>query len=358
MTHYTFDANNESWGTADFQWSGADGSPSLGCMATSGTIAPFNYKTSAISGLSIPVTMGDILTFKCKITGQPDSNSWSAALAITGAAGTCFMNAADMPFSGGSTNWFEVSGSVGGSGTVTTVTISIGNPIIGNQITQAFFDSVYVAESPPSTTPQTRYLGMDADNANMYISSIRGGTMTLQYFAIAAPGTLIDQFTGFGTCSYTAPDSYTRGIWPVVIGDLELYLYGRDGNNKQVQYNDINGTAGWVDEGPGTATWATTKFCVSLMPQPFAPLNQIAAFADDDIYQTLSQGTSLTSIWAKTGDAGTVLRTAGRVTTEFPKILVAGQGTAQTYYSQNYGVSFANAFSGLAGTVNAIEVSR
>lgn len=355
MTHYTFNFNNQGWSTTDFQWYGSDGSPGLGCMlANGGGSVPFDYVESSITGLSIPVDENDLLSFRAKIVGEPVSNSWSVALVLTGATGVCFKNAADIAFSGGTADWFEVTGTVTVAGTITAVDMRIGNPVIDDEIIEAYFDSVYIDESPPTGPTEQRYLGIGMDNTYLYITSIDDQTLSLKYYATTDLTAGVGTFT-FGTADYGDPDTFTRAIYPAVVGDLQLYLYGRDGSAIQVQYNDINGTAGWVDVGPGTATWGTAKYCVALMPQPIAPRNLIAAFSDDDIYHTVL---GIDGGWTKTGDAGTALRTAGRVTTTFHQILVAGQGTAEMYYSQNFGESFTNALSGLAGTVNAIEVSR
>lgn len=358
MTHYTFNFNNETWGTADFQWYGGDGSPSLGCMWADGSSVAFDAVSTAISGVSIPVDVDDPLSFRVRITGDWSSvsNSWSAALVISGGlvAGNCTKLGGDFTFTDNDTGWVEVTGAVTTAGTVTGVTFNMGDPALSDWITGVYLDSVYIAETPPTGPTARRYLGMGFDNANLYLTAVNDGVLTLEYFALSLPGTILDTFT-FGTVAYTDPDTYTRAIYPAVVADSELYLYGRDGSAVQVQYNDLNGTAGWVDVGPGTATWGTAKFCVALMPQPFAPRNLIAAFADDDMYHTVI---GVDGGWEKMGDAGTALRTAGRVTTSFHQVLVAGQGTAEMYYSPNYGASFEAGSTGLAGTVNAIEVSR
>lgn len=360
---YVFDADEEGWSLAtDFAWDGTDGFPFDGCLSDDFT-GVGSALTTSVSSLSESVLDTDEFSCWFKIAGTavggfPFVCTFQAILTIDGTPYSLdSMDTPDLPSSPIDTGWLEYSRTIPASGTLEQIAVIITkSSALSYPSLVGFFDSVY-AGTPgggPALpgTPELRFLGLDSDNTRLYVTCINGGTIQMRHYAL-------DDFNlataaSFGTCAFTDPDSYSRALWPVTVGDSQVYVYGRDANNKQVQYNDLNGTLGWTDFGPGTATWATGKFCVALMPSPFIPDSIIAAFADDDIYMTVSGSTG----WAKQGDAGTALRTAGRVTTEFNSILVAGQGTAQMYFSQNYGATFTNAYSGLAGTVNAVEVSR
>jgi hypothetical protein len=199
-----------------------------------------------------------------------------------------------------------------------------------------------------------RFLGFDADNANLYASGLKDqATLKLYDYDLA---TLTESGTAsFGSGTETELDEKTRGIFPRVksMADGELYLYGRDGNNVQVQYNDQNGTLGWQDIGPGTATWGADKYAVALMTAPTYTDDVIAVFSDNDIYRVRAG----TSIWTKTGDAGTVLLTAVRHPTSFNRILTGGTAAGTVEYSNNFGASFGDVSGTALGTINAFEVS-
>jgi hypothetical protein len=138
------------------------------------------------------------------------------------------------------------------------------------------------------------------------------------------------------------------------MADQVLYLRGRDGNNVQVQYNDQNGTLGWIDVGPGTATWGTAKYAAALLTAPTYTDDVIAVFSDDDIYRTRFG----TETWVKMGDAGTNLRAAARhIGNRFNEILVGGIAAGTAEWSNNFGASFGDVSGTALGTINAFEVS-
>jgi hypothetical protein len=145
----------------------------------------------------------------------------------------------------------------------------------------------------------------------------------------------------FGSATDTELDNRTRGIFPMAkpMQDEVWYLRGRDGNNVQVQYNDRNGTLGWQDLGPGTATWDTAKYIIALLTAPMISDDIIVAFADDDIYRTRYG----TETWVKMGDAPTGLRAGARHPTQFNELLLAGTVGGTMHYSPNFGASFTDA---------------
>lgn len=200
-----------------------------------------------------------------------------------------------------------------------------------------------------------RFLGFDADNGTLLVTGLKNAA-TLQLFEYSDLATLTESgTTSFGSATDSDLDALTFGIFPVVRpeGDGVWYLYGRDGNNVQAQYNDTNGTLGWVDIGPGTATWGTAKYAVALMPAPTEPNDVIIAFQDDDIYRARYG----TATWTKMGDASSGLRTAVRHPVRFNELLAGGTAAGTVWFSYNFGVSFTSVGGTAMGTINAFEVS-
>lgn len=353
MTHWNFSSGAETWGTAGtMAWTGAAGSPSLGCMWRDGGTAPFDYCESIITGISIPVIVGDLLSFRFRLKGT--SAEGASGVALSGGAGRIASIAAgDIVFTGGDTGWVYVEGTVTTGGTITTLTMRMGDPSFDSNFTAAYFDSVFAAEI--AAEPELRTLKMDADNSSLYLTAIEDNTLTL--FTIPLSSLVASGTATFGTAAYTDPDTFTRGLFPVIKPGVDgiLYLYGRDGNNKQVWYRDHNGgTLGWQDIGPGTATWGTAKYCVALSPFPLR-WDVIAAFDDNDIYRTITG----TANWVKAADAPTNLRAASRHPTSLQESLLAGTAAGTLHYTHNVGQSFDVAGGTvIAGTINHIEMSR
>lgn len=199
-----------------------------------------------------------------------------------------------------------------------------------------------------------RFLGFDADNENLYASGLKDAA-TLQLFDYDLP-TLTEAGTAsFGSGTDAELDALTRGVFPVIkpMADQVLYLRGRDGNNVQVQHNDQNGTLGWVDLGPGTATWGTAKYAVGLLTAPTYTDDVIAVFSDDDVYRTRFG----TVTWVKMGDAGGGLRAAARQPNRFNEIIAGGTAAGTVEWSNNFGATFGDVSGTILGTVNAFEVS-
>ena len=204
-------------------------------------------------------------------------------------------------------------------------------------------------------TTAFRFLNFAADTGTLMISGLKdAATLKLYDYDL---DTLTESGTAsFGAATDTELDDRDRGIFPVAkpMEDDVWMLYGRDGNNVQVQYNDRNGTLGWTDLGPGTATWGTAKYAVALMAEPTLTDDIIVAFDDDDVYRTRFG----TMTWVKMGDASSGLRVGARhIANRFNEIILAGTVAGTVLYSPNFGASYADVSGTALGTVNAIEVS-
>lgn len=208
---------------------------------------------------------------------------------------------------------------------------------------------------PASSASEFRFLGFDADTGTLMVSGLKdGGTLQLFDYDLAALGE--NGTASFGSATDTELDNRERGIFPVSrpSADDVWYLYGRDGNNVQVQYNDRNGTLGWTDIGAGTATWGSTKYAVALMPEHTLAVDVIVAFADADVYRTRYG----TATWAVAGTTNTGLRTAARqVAARRNELLLAGTAAGTLEFSNNFGVSYGDVSGTALGVINALEVS-
>jgi photosystem II stability/assembly factor-like uncharacterized protein len=129
-----------------------------------------------------------------------------------------------------------------------------------------------------------------------------------------------------------------------------LFVRGRDGSGNQIlQSTDGGETFSDVSD----AGWATTKYCVALLPDPLRPADMVAAFDDNDLYRTEDEAAT----WAKTGDASDTLREAARHLTEPEELLLAAQAADTLEFTNNYGSTFEDV-SETVGTVNVILGSR
>jgi hypothetical protein len=357
MTSYTFDSTMQGWtnvGAGTMAWTGSDGSPTAGCIWRGGS---FGTAAVELTGLSIVLAgTGEYFGFKTKYTGSLSSVGGGAISLKAYDSGSVQLASAAGVWDGvdpAAGSWLELNifGGNFTAGTISSLRMAVTGG--GNSLTSLYFDSVYVAESPPATDTARRLLKMDSDGGNLFVSGISGGTLTMYQYSLA--GLTVTSTSTFGTCSYTDPDTFTRGIFPVARpgGDGILYAYGRDANNVQVQYRDYNGTLGWVDVGAGTATWVTTKYCVALMPDIFRNDNLIAVFNDGSVYTT-DNGTML---WDRQGSVTTTtLRTAARAQTTPEVIYVAGTAAGTIYQSCNNGNTFGAMGTSTMGTINALEV--
>jgi hypothetical protein len=222
----------------------------------------------------------------------------------------------------------------------------------------AYYDEIIIRDDstpiyPPST--EFHFLGFDADTTTLMVSGLKdAGTLKLYDYDLAALGE--NGTAEFGSATETDLTNRTKGIFPVSkpMQDDVWYVYGRDGSDVQTYYNNRNGTLGWVDIGPGTATWGATKYAIALMPSPTRPDDVIVAFSDDDIYRTRFG----TQTWVKMGDAGGGLRAAGRhINNRFNELLAGGTAAGTLEYSNNFGASFGDVSGTALGVINAIEVS-
>jgi hypothetical protein len=359
MTHWLFDAGAEGWDVASgFTWDAA--SQSLTAQADDG-----NAPSTGITGLSEVVSPGDPFGFRLRlVVGTADPGDSAFTMALDGGLGqtTDNINIAVFPYD----NIFAYySGTVDAAGTVTAIDFDIA--WTSPQALTVYLDEVYLNELPPSGSPDARYLGIAADFGHVYLTSITGGSLTwysVPLAGTAAPTPTADGTATFGTAAYTDPDTFTRGLYPVVRpgADGVVYVHGRDGSNRQVLLNDLSGTLGFVDVGPGTATWGTAKFCVALMPSQLEPEDVIAAFYDNDIYliQGFIEGSAVYGTsWGKQGDNPTSIRTAARHPTTPDSLYLAGTTTGTINMSVALGAGAFVSIGGtvVTGTINAIEVS-
>lgn len=195
-------------------------------------------------------------------------------------------------------------------------------------------------DTPIFATNTFRFLGFDADTGTLMVSGLKDEA-TLKLFDYDLSTLTENGTASFGSATDSELDAKTRGIFPVTkpLEDDTWYLYGRDGNNVQVQYNNRNGTLGWTDLGPGTATWGTAKYAVTLLTAPMVSDDVIVAFADADVYRTRYG----TETWVKMGTAPTGLRAGARHPTKFNELLLAGTVGGTMHYSPNFGASFTDA---------------
>jgi hypothetical protein len=352
MTHYNFDSGVEGWAGTGFAWTGADGSPTAGCLNRAGS---FGTALVSIGGLSIDVSAGFHMEYWVKYAGVLNPIGGGAVyLRAYDSGGTALATVSLASFAEGV--WTQ---GLFDFGVTTTPIATLEMAAVGsaNTLTSLSFDSVYVAEFPPPhlAFSQVRFLGIDTDNENLYWTSVGNGTLLYHSAALTAPATITDQ-AAFGTAAYADPDTFVRGLFPAIrpATDGIVYLRGRDGNSKQVWYKDYGGTLGWQDIGPGTATWGTAKYCVGLMQFPLK-WDVIAAFSDNDVYRTITG----TANWVKAGDAPTNLQAATRHPTSLQESLLAGTAAGTLHYTHNLAQSFDVAGGTIvAGTINHIVMSR
>lgn len=252
----------------------------------------------------------------------------------------------DELFSGASGNHYIDTPSPGGSGSGASGTISYDDISFRDDGDSIFNGAV----------AEFRFLGFAADTGTLMVSGLKSGG-TLQLFDYDLDTLTESGTTSFGSATDADLDSRTRGIFPMAkpMEDDVWYLYGRDGNNVQVQYNDRSGTAGWVDLSPGTASWGSTKYAVGLFPSSTDSQNVIVAFSDDDVWRTRFGTTS----WVQMGDADTGdLRTGARmIANRSNELILAGASAGSVLYSPNSGVAYDDVSGTALGTINAIEVS-
>lgn len=363
--HWLFGLTTEGWSGTGFVHTGADGSPNAGCLTRVGT-PTFATGQVSITGLNIPISSADVFSFYVKYSGTFSAINGTIGLTLRDSSGsalativgsTANITAAD--------TWFFLDGT-GATGTIASIEINIAG---ANAFTAIYFDTVRVREGPPpGPEADFRILGMAADSGQLYFTAITSGSADPVGTAVLM-GLLLDDllggggvYTSFGSLSYTDPDTFTWGIYPVVHPnkDGNIYLRGRDNvygtaGPTQVFFRDYNGTTGWTDKGPGTATWGTAKFAVALMLWPNGPNNVIAVFSDDDSYQNHYAGTN-SAQWFKRGDATGGARCAARSDFEGNKVLVAGTAAGTVLYTQNEGVSYTSGGTA-AGTIQAFDWS-
>lgn len=149
MTNYLFTGNEQGWSVDDYDWTGVEGSPGLGCLFSSA-----NDSVTSITGLSIPIVEGDPFSCRARVThdgidgldgevtitftllGPPDIDTVSGPYTITQGLAS-------------DTGWFVINGISEVSQEITGVQFrASGNNV--DVIFTAYVDSVYVAETEVS----------------------------------------------------------------------------------------------------------------------------------------------------------------------------------------------------------------
>lgn len=222
----------------------------------------------------------------------------------------------------------------------------------------AYLDSIAFATSPPAFDPdagvasdELRYIGLAADQVNLYASVNDSGTLKLFVYSLETLAQLTE--VSFGAATFAELDDRTRGIFPVVKpgADGVVFLRGRDGSNVAVQRSDDSGAIFAAKDDGG---WTTTKYAVALLINPLDPDDLVAAFDDDDLYQSLDAGET----WTKLADAPGTLRAAGRHLVNPDHLLLAEQAADTIHFSPNLGLSSQDVSDAALDTINVIEVSR
>lgn len=365
MTSWLFNTDEEGWEftpVGPMSWDGAEGDPSPGCLSKAIADAS-DAAESWRDSLSITVAIGDNFSFHQRHVWTAENDNFDLTVigyvTIDAVEYTVISEAYPITVGAGDGGWVLLTGTMPVAGTLSKIRIRQSCPFLLSLGMTVYFDSVYAVDVDPdapaaAALPETRYLGMAADFGSLYLTTCTGGTLQILTMLLGDPLTPSGTST-FGTVTFADVDAGLNGLYPVVRPTVDgvVYVYGRDGNNKQVWYKDGAGTLGFVDIGPGTATWGTAKIAVALMPGVFYPTDVMVAFSDNDVYQTALG----TAPWVKNGDATTGLRTAARTLPDDHQLLLAGTAAGTMLYSQNYGVTYTSGGTA-AGTINAIEVSR
>lgn len=161
MANYLFPSNAQGWdvpGGFGFEWTIADGSPSLGCLVAGDpdAVDPGTPGAStSISGLSLPVAVDDPFSCRVRITYNGDGGNGGVThtkISLIGGITTYVSEIIDHtiiddePFDSG---WFLVTGAVTNIDTITEVIFLVTTSDPGVSIV-TYLDSVYVAETPPA----------------------------------------------------------------------------------------------------------------------------------------------------------------------------------------------------------------
>lgn len=213
---------------------------------------------------------------------------------------------------------------------------------------------LWMLEAEVSALGETRVLGISADSEKLYLTTSEDETFKLWVYDLDTVTRGTTNF--FGAGAYADIDANTRKLEPSANPqtDRVVFLWGHHDTNTRVNYQDFNGTLGWQDVGPGTATWGTAKVATAFMPDTLNPNDIIVAFDDDDVYRTVHG----TQFWNKRGDASTGVRFATRNPTDHIEFLAAGTAAGTLFYSHSLGASYQAANDASIGTVNWIEWSQ
>jgi hypothetical protein len=198
-----------------------------------------------------------------------------------------------------------------------------------------------------------RLIDIASDNKYFYLTANADGT--LRAYAYRLSNRHFVREWDFGAATFAEIDARTYALRAQVKPgtDKIIYLYGRDGNDVQIQKNDLNGADGWQSEDDGG--WGSTKVAIAMLIDPLEPNNILVCFADDDIYQS----TEPTIAWTKLADAPTTLKEAARHRPDDRRHVMLAADSADTiYFSHNLGLTTFDVSDAALDTINAIEVSR
>lgn len=178
---------------------------------------------------------------------------------------------------------------------------------------------------------ELRLTGIEADDDALYLTGDEGEIVKLWTHDLRT--LLYVRQVASGAVTYAELDARTHGFWPVVKPDKSLlFIFGRDGNDYQLQYSDDKGVS-LTDISD--AAWGSSKYAIGLFPDPINQDDMVICFSDDDIYQTIDGGDS----FSKVDDAPVTLRTAARALIDETVLILAGQvaGAGELFFSPNLG---------------------
>jgi len=135
-------------------WDGSDGDPGIGCMSGFMPGTPSSTNSTAITGLSIPVTLGDPVSMHVKFAGTvgyTDQN-FQAKFRVTIGSSQIVVTIDYGPVTGVvDSGWLLAAGTIPATGTLTgaSVTFSI-NSGLEEPLLKVFADSLYVVDLDPA----------------------------------------------------------------------------------------------------------------------------------------------------------------------------------------------------------------
>lgn len=354
----TFDADlgiyNNTGGGGTIAWDSA-GSPGAG----SAKLTPVDssnhaYAQAYIFPDSLTIPASTTLAFKYRVVDGDTVSGTGTLLEVTfigPSVSTAYLVFDDVVTA--DTGW--LSGSID----LTAVDVS-GSPVdlTGTYLTGLEFRA-YTSGSNPldvyidtvamtsTAVDELRFLGLTADNTNVYATANDSGILKAYAINIETPALV--ELTTFGAKTYADIDAGSANLLPRAAADGVVWLYGLDGNGYQAQVSDNSGSS-FTDKS--AAGWAAGKVAVALEIDFFNQNDVVAVFSDDDVYQTTDGGTS----WAQTGNApGGDAVTAERHPFYTSYLMLASSAAGDVDVTPNLGNSWGSANISGGGTVTIIK---